>query len=85
MPVSPKLPTTFFLNVDYQVARLSSNQMGKKSEYIFIKLSNTKNYKEYAKEMIFALKELRLWRYIDGTIVNLAPLSAKKKTITKAK
>lgn len=32
--------------------------------------------------MIFALKNLRLWGYIDSTIIKSAPLEAKKKRVT---
>ena len=35
--------------------------------------------------MIFALKDLGLWGYIDGTIVKPAPLSAKEETIAETK
>ena len=31
--------------------------MGKESEYTFAKLSGAENYKEWAREMIFALKD----------------------------
>ena len=85
VPVSPKSPTTFLLSVDYQAASLGSNQMGKESEYTFAKLSGAENYKEWAREMIFALKDLGLWGYVDGTIVKPAPLSAKEETTAKAK
>ena len=56
--------------------------MGKKSEYMFAKLSGAENYKEWAKEMIFALKNSGLWGYVDGTIIKPAPLEAKKKRQT---
>ena len=75
--ISPKSPATLFTKVNYQAASLSSNQMGKESEYMFTKLSGAKNYKEWAREMIFALKDSGLWRYVDGTIIRLAPLVAK--------
>ena len=37
--------------------------MGKESEYTFAKLSGAENYKEWAREMIFALKNSGLWGY----------------------
>ena len=79
MPVSPKLPATLLTSVDYQAASLGSNQMGKESEYTFAKLSGAENYKEWAREMIFALKDSGLWGYVDGTIIKPAPLEAKEK------
>ena len=85
MSVSPKSPTTFFLNVDYQAASMGSNQMGKKSKYTFVKLSGAENYKEWARIMIFALKNSELWGYVDSTIVKPVPLSAKEKTTAKVK
>ena len=59
--------------------------MGKESEYTFAKPSNTENYKEWAREIIFALKDLELWEYIDGIIVKPASISAKKNTTAEAK
>ena len=85
MPVSPKSPTTFLPSVDYQAASLSSNQIGKESEYMFAKLFGAKNYKEWVREKIFALKDLGLWGYVDGTIVKPALLSAKEETTAEAK
>ena len=35
--------------------------------------------------MIFALKDLRLWEYVNSTIVKSVLLSAKKKTIIEIK
>lgn len=32
--------------------------------------------------MIFALKNLRFWGYVDSIIIKLAPLKAKKKGVT---
>ena len=51
--------------------------MGKESEYTFAKLSGTENYKEWAREMVFALKDSGLWGYVDGTIIRPAPPEAK--------
>lgn len=59
--------------------------MDKEREYTFAKLSAPENYKEWARKMIFALKNLELWGYIDRTIMKSAPLSAKEKTIAKVK
>ena len=59
--------------------------MGKKSEYTIAKLSGVENYKKWAREMIFALKDSRLWRYVDGTILKPAPLSAKEETTAETK
>ena len=56
--------------------------MGKESEYTFAKLSSAENYKEWAREMIFALKDSGLWGYVDGTIIKPAPLEAKEKGVT---
>lgn len=56
--------------------------MGKKSEYIFAKLSSAENYKKWIREIIFALKDLGLWRYVNSIIIKLAPLKTKKKKIT---
>ena len=78
MPVSPKSPATLLAKVDYQAAGLGSNQMGKESEYKFAKLSGAENYKEWAREMIFAMKDSGLWGYVDGTIIRPAPLVAKE-------
>ena len=79
MPASPRLPATLFTSVDFQAASLGSNLMGKESEYTFAKLSGAKNYKEWAREMIFASKDSGLWRYVNGTIIKPAPLEAKEK------
>ena len=78
----PKSPATLPTKVDYQAAGLGSNQMSNESEYTFAKLSDAKNYKERAKEMIFALKNSRLWGYVDGTIIRSAPLEVKEKGVT---
>ena len=66
VPVSPKSRTTFLPSVDYQAPSLGSNQMGKESEYTFAKLSGAENYKECAREMVFALKDSGLWGYVDA-------------------
>ena len=79
------MPTTFLVSVNYQAASLSSNQIGKESEYTFAKLSDAKNYKEWAREMIFTLKDLELWEYVDGIIVKPTPLLAKEETTAEAK
>ena len=52
---------------------------------MFAKLCGAENYKEWAREMIFALKGSGLWGYVDGTIVKPAPLSAKEETTAEAK
>ena len=59
--------------------------MGKKSEYTFTKLSRTKNYKEWVRKMIFALKNLGLWRYVNDTMIKPVPLLAKEETTAEAK
>lgn len=56
--IIPKLLATPYTKVDYQDAGLSSPQLGDESEYTFAELSNTENYKEWAIEMVFALKNL---------------------------
>lgn len=76
---------TFLLSIDYPATSLGINQMGKESKYTFTKFSSAKNYKKWAKEMIFALKDLGLWRYVNGTIMKPAPLLVKEKTTAKAK
>ena len=53
--------------------------MGKKSEYTFAKLSGAENYKEWAREMISALKGSGLWGYVDDIIIRPAPLETKEK------
>ena len=85
VPVSPKSPATLFVWVDYQAAGFGSNQMGKKSEYTFVKPSGAENHKEWAREMIFALKGSGLWGYVDGTITKPAPLSANEETTVEVK
>ena len=76
---------TFLPSVDYQAVSLGGNQMGKESEYTFVKLFKAENYKEWAREMIFALKNSGLWKYIDGTIVKSAPLLVKEEITAEAK
>ncbi len=61
LPNCPKSLATLYTKVDYQAAGLGSNQMVWESEYTFTKLSSTENYKEWIREMIFALKDLGLW------------------------
>ena len=56
--------------------------MGKESEYTFAKLSGGENYKEWAREMIFALKDSGLWEYVDGTIIRPVSLAAIEKGAT---
>ena len=56
--------------------------MGKESEYTFAKLSGAENYKEWAREMIFALKDSGLWGYVDGTITRPPPLATEVKEST---
>ncbi len=58
--------------------------MGKESEYMFAKLSGAENYKEWAREMIFTLKDSGLWGYVDGTVTRPPPLAieGKKSTVT---
>ena len=56
--------------------------MGKESEFTFAKLSGAENYKEWAREMIFALKDSGLCRYVDGTIIRPVSLAALKKGAT---
>lgn len=56
--------------------------MSKKSKYTFAKFFGAENYKKWTREIIFALKDSRLWRYVDGTIIKLAPLKAKEKGVT---
>lgn len=85
MPVSHKSLITFLSSTDYQAASLDSYQIGKEYEYMYAKLSGPENYKEWARKMIFALKNLELWGYVDRTIMKSAPLLAKEKTIAKVK
>ena len=56
--------------------------MGKGSEYTFAKLSGAENYKKWAREMIFALKDSGLWGYVDGTILRPVSLAAEEKEPT---
>ena len=56
--------------------------MGKESEHTFAKLSGAENYKEWAREMIFALKDSGLWGYVDGTIIRPVSLAALEKGAT---
>ncbi len=56
--------------------------MGKKSEYTIAKLFRAENYKEWAREMIFALKKSRLLEYVDGIIIRLTSTVAKEKKET---
>lgn len=49
--------------------------MGKENEYTFAKLSGAENYKGWAREMIFALKDSGLWGYVDETITRPLPLA----------
>ena len=79
MPDCPKSPTTLHTKVDYQAAGLGSSQMGTESEYTFAKLSGAKNYKEWAKEMIFALKNSRLLGYVNSTITRPPLLATEEK------
>lgn len=53
----PIPPATLLAKVDYQAASLGSNQMGKESDYPFAKFFGAKKYKEWAREMIFALNK----------------------------
>lgn len=57
--------------------------MGKKSKYIFAKLSSIDNYKGWIKEIIFTIKDLEFWRYVDSTIVKLVFFysNSKKRNI----
>ena len=82
VPDRPKSPTALHTKVDYQVASLSSNQMGKENEHTFAKLSGAENYKEWAREMIFALKNSGLWGYVDSTITRPLPLALGGKELT---
>ena len=78
----PKSPAILYTKVGYQAAGLGSNQMGKESEYTFAKLSVAENYKEWAREMIFALTDTGLWQYVDGTITRPPPLATEGKEST---
>ncbi len=78
----PKSPATLNTTVDYQAAGLGSNQMSKESEYTFAKLSGAENYKEWVREMIFALKDSGFWGYVDGTITRPPPLATEVKEST---
>ncbi len=82
MPDCPKSPPTLHTKVDYQAAGLGSNQIGKESEYTFAKLSSVENYKEWAREMIFASEDLRLLGYVDDTITRPPLLATEENEST---
>lgn len=52
--------------------------MGKENEYTLPKRSGTENYKEWARETIFALEDSGLWGYVDGTIIKPVSLSSSR-------
>jgi len=43
--------------------------MGKEDEYSFEKLKGPNNYKEWAREMRFALRDAGLMGYVNGTLL----------------
>lgn len=48
---------------------------------MFAKFSNIENYKKWAKEIVFVLKNSELCKYVDSTIIKLVFLEAKIKEI----
>ncbi len=49
-----------------------------RDEYTFKKLQGPHNYKQWTKDMSFALEEARLWRHVEGTAVSPPPLKVKE-------
>ena len=50
---------------------------GSKDEYTFKKLQGSHNYKQWTRDMSFALEEARLWRHVEGTAIPPPPLMPK--------
>ena len=50
---------------------------GSKDEYTFKKLQGSHNYKQWTRDMSFALEEARLWRHVEGTAIAPPPLMPK--------
>lgn len=50
---------------------------GRRDEYIFNKLQDSHNYKQWTRDMSFTLKEARLWRHLELIAVAPLPLQAK--------
>ena len=48
-----------------------------KDEYTFKKLQGSHNYKQWTRDMSFALEEARLWRHVEGTAIPPPPLMPK--------
>ncbi len=57
---------------------MSGTSNGSQDEYIFKKLQGPHNYKQWTRDMSFALEEARLWRHIEETAVSPSPLKAKE-------
>ena len=51
---------------------------GNRHEYTFKKLQGSHNYKQWTRDMSFALEEARLWKYVEGTAVAPPLLKPKK-------
>ena len=56
----------------------SATGNGSRDEYTFKKLQGSHNYKQWTRDMSFALNEARLWRHVEGTAVAPPSLQAKK-------
>ncbi len=51
---------------------------GSRDEYTFEKLQGSHNYKQWTRDVSFALEEAGLWRHVEGTAISPPPLEAKK-------
>ncbi len=56
---------------------MSGTGNGSKDEYTFKKLQGSHNYKQWTRDMSFALEEARLWRHVEGTANAPPALKAK--------
>ena len=57
---------------------MSRTANGSKDEYTFKKLQGSHNYKQWTRDISFALKEARLWRQVEGTAVAFPLLKRKE-------
>ncbi len=48
---------------------MSGTGNGSKDEYIFKKLQDSHNYKQWTRDISFTLEEARLWRHIERTAI----------------
>ena len=57
---------------------MSGTGNSSRDEYTFKKLQGPHNYKQWTRNMSFALEEARLWRHVEGTTVSPPALEAKE-------